>query len=358
MFRNIGRILNYLKNAQRFKKTTMMLMIGFALIIASIPTMFFRNRNKNQNYAITIIVDLPPENENEIEIVDDFFDLPVLIPIHEGVGIFYNAESSKIILPTDIKVISQERNHLHTLYTVTLEGAELPWSIVHMLGYSQRIGLISHKGDTLTIRAFQTSLLKYGQTTYYNYLQIIDPREHYHTIIIIDPGHGGHDPGAPSALGDEYPNEASINLAIALKLLELYDTSGVLLLPTRTTDTFVPIRYRDRLANAAGDYFISIHANGDTNRLSQGTLTLYGSAEGSRELAQAFQSELVIALESRDRGVLYSPGHRILRESNIPVALLEILFMSNPDEAARLANPETQMLIARTIAYVIDTLLV
>jgi len=358
MYFNLKGIFNYIKNAPKSKKTVKVIIVAISSMFVIMPfvfTIFSKSQIRTQDYT-PVIVDISLENQNETE--DDTLLLPVLIPIHEATGIFYNAEYSKIILPPDVKVISQERNHLFTLYTITLEGVDLPWGILHMLGYSQRVGLISHRGDTLTIRAFQTSLLEYGQTTYYNYLQVINPREHYHTIIIIDPGHGGHDPGAPSGLGVEYPNESEVNLAITLKLLEIYNTSGVLLLPTRTTDTSVPVRYRDRLANAVGDYFISIHANGDTNRLSQGTLTLYGSAEGSRELAQALQNELVKVLESRDRGVLYSPAHRILRESNIPVALLEILFISNPDEATRLKNPETQMLIAESIAYVIDTLLV
>jgi N-acetylmuramoyl-L-alanine amidase len=180
---------------------------------------------------------------------------------------------------------------------------------------------------------------------------------HPYTIVIIDAGHGGRDTGAPSVHGRNAPSESEIVLAITHKLLEIFDTPGILLIPTRTQDVFLSTAQRTRIANNIGDYFISIHNNADArSRLSRGMLTLYGTTEGSHQLAQAFQDALVYTLAAQDRGIQYAPQFHILREAEIPVILLELLFLSNPQDATFLATPEAQMKIAQTLADVISTL--
>jgi N-acetylmuramoyl-L-alanine amidase len=192
------------------------------------------------------------------------------------------------------------------------------------------------------------------------YIELVDPRETYHTIVVVDAGHGGHQPGASSyhrRTDRNAPSEAQINLAIVQNLLEIFDEPGILLIPTRTENQFLSTAERTAIANDIGDYFISVHCNADrySNR-PNGTLTLYGIADGSEELARVFQDALISALGSRDRGIHYSPQFHILRESEIPVILLELLFLSNADDATRLAQPQTQMLIAQTIADTIVNL--
>ena len=85
--------------------------------------------------------------------------------------------------------------------------------------------------------------------------------------VVIDPGHGGHDPGA---LGPG-TTEAKIVLDVALRLEKLLKAAGVEVLLTRRTDEYLPLEERTRLANAAqGDLFLSIHANASRNQNAEG----------------------------------------------------------------------------------------
>ena len=275
------------------------------------------------------------------------------IPLYSNGGIFYDTETNRIIMPLSVTILEKTHDVQHFAYTIILDGVYFPRQSLLMLPYSRITATIAQRGERMIIRSQRNIFVRYGYTDYYNYLQIIDPREHYHTIVILDPGHGGFDPGAPSAAGSEYPNEATINLAITMKVLELFDSPGTLIIPTRTENATVLNRNRYRMANAIGDYFISLHGNGDTSPLSHGTLTLYGMAEGSVELAESIQGAITYALGSRDRGISHDPAIMILRNSNIPIALAEILFMSNPTEARKLADPEIQWLLAETLVNVI-----
>lgn len=217
--------------------------------------------------------------------------------------------------------------------------------------------MAAYSGNTLIIRTGYGVRPEYLLDEDYGVIQFTNLRDIYHTIIVIDPGHGGMDTGARNVLGGDTPRESEIVFAISQKLLYVFDAPGVLLLPTRTEDIYTSANARYSLANKVADYFISIHTNadGDSN-MSQGMLTLYGSAPGSGELAQVFQNALVYALGSRDRGTSYSPEIRVIRNTVVPAVLLELLFLSNPEEAARLTDPEVQLLIAQTIAEVIYTL--
>ncbi|MCL2285268.1 MAG: N-acetylmuramoyl-L-alanine amidase [Firmicutes bacterium] len=270
-------------------------------------------------------------------------------------GIFYDPITDIITLPYGVTVASTWHNSAYYIHEITLEGVHLLRRNRLFWAYSDLLINIRQEGDTLNIRTQDSAALRY--CTEGGYIQFVNLRDIYHTIVVIDPGHGGLDTGADNVLGRNAPKESEVVLAISQKLLDIFDEPGILLVPTRTEDVSVNNGDRYSLANRIGDYFVSIHANAcDISRSSGGTLTLYGQAPGSAELAYAFQSALVNALGSRDRGTEFSTGFRILNGSNVPVVLLELLFLSNPTEAERLGDSHTQMLIARTIADVIKGL--
>ncbi|MCL2375717.1 MAG: N-acetylmuramoyl-L-alanine amidase [Firmicutes bacterium] len=280
---------------------------------------------------------------------------PPLISLCWNSGILYDPITNKITLPNGVSVLSAEHNPAYYIHEITLDGANLPRLNRLFMVYSTLVINIEQDGDTLNIRTRHGAAMHLCPEG--RYLQLVNLRDIYHTIVIIDPGHGGIDTGARNVLGRNAPNESAIVLAISQKVLDIFDEPGILLIPTRTTDIQVDNWARYRLANRVADYFISIHANAcDRSRNSQGTLTLYGSAPGSAALAYALQSALVDTLGSQNRGTELSTDFRILNGANIPVALLELLFMSNPAEAERLGDPATQMLIAQTIADVISRL--
>ena len=166
-------------------------------------------------------------------------------------------------------------------------------------------------------------------------------------IIMIDPGHSGTDPGA---VGPSGVKEKDINLAVAERLHLLMADAGIEAYMTRIGDVEVPLAKRTELANSINaDYFISIHANAATSPTAHGTETYHypGSAKG-RALAEEVQRELVNATGLANRGVKEASFY-VLRATVMPAILVELAFLSNPDEEKLLTSSEFQNICARAI---------
>ena len=280
-----------------------------------------------------------------------------LIPLCWDAGIFYDPITRRIPLPYGVDVVSVTQNVAYYIHEIELSGVYLPRKTRWLMYASPFLLNINQYGNRLSLRTRGPVVATYFNNGEYSYIRLVNLSDIYHTIVVIDPGHGGHDTGARNVLGAARPQEADIVLAISQKLLEYFDEPGVLLIPTRTTDEFVELHDRHHIANRAADYFISIHTNADSrSRHSRGMLTLYGDAPGSEELAYKLQTAMVDALGARDRGISHAPEFSILRNSIVPVALLELLFLSNSEDAARMSDPDTQFLVAQTIAEVIREL--
>jgi N-acetylmuramoyl-L-alanine amidase CwlD len=169
-------------------------------------------------------------------------------------------------------------------------------------------------------------------------------------IIVVDPGHGGSDPGAVSASGIQ---EKVINLAVAQKLAPLLESAGATVIMTRKGDQSLTNQQRVEIANQSkGDIYISIHANAYANNESNGTETHYCSensySSASRYLAHQLQSELVSALNLRDRGVKQN-SYYILKNTKMPAALVEMAFLTNPAEEEILKSAEMQAKAAQAL---------
>jgi N-acetylmuramoyl-L-alanine amidase len=108
--------------------------------------------------------------------------------------------------------------------------------------------------------------------------------------IVIDPGHGGHDPGAVGPSGIQ---EKDVVLAIGLRLRELFrEELGVDVVMTRSTDVFIPLEERTAIANKVGaDLFLSVHANAAPNHSAAGIETYYLNLAKTDKVAQLAAKE-------------------------------------------------------------------
>jgi N-acetylmuramoyl-L-alanine amidase len=183
--------------------------------------------------------------------------------------------------------------------------------------------------------AWQPSLLPSGPVPSAASLPDV-PRGRY--TVVIDPGHGGPDPGA---VGINGLRETDVVLDVALQVAQLLQNKGVRVLLTRTTEVDVDLPPRVALANNSGaDLFLSIHANAlsmdrpDVN----GIETFYFESSRARALAQAVQSQmLAISPGSPDRGA--RPGRFfVIRRTVMPSALAEMGFVTGSLDAPRLAD--------------------
>ncbi|MBM5788573.1 MAG: N-acetylmuramoyl-L-alanine amidase [Cyanobacteria bacterium M_DeepCast_200m_mx_001] len=174
------------------------------------------------------------------------------------------------------------------------------------------------------------------------------PRGRYR--VVIDPGHGGPDPGA---VGINGLRETDVVLDVSLQVAQLLQARGVEVLLTRTSEVDVDLPPRVALANNnRADLFLSIHANAlslsrpDVN----GIETFYFQDGRSRRLAEAVQTQMLrVAPGSPDRGA--RPGrYFVIRRTVMPSALAEMGFVTGQLDSPRLADPAFRQRMAVAIA--------
>jgi N-acetylmuramoyl-L-alanine amidase len=208
--------------------------------------------------------------------------------------------------------------------------------------------------------------------------------------IVIDPGHGGEDPGC---IGKKGLQEKQVVLDVARRLKNLLDRKGDLeVILTRESDIFIPLENRTVIANQKeADLYISIHANANRNKKRCGVETFYlnfsqdpsvneiaarenatstknisqmkeiitkivrnSKIVESKELAEKIQINLVGTLSTRykdvkDLGVKGGPFWVLIGVDNVPSVLVEISHLSNITEEARLRSPEYRQQVAQGI---------
>jgi len=172
------------------------------------------------------------------------------------------------------------------------------------------------------------------------------------TTIVIDPGHGGTDPGA-IYFGAK---EKDLNLAMGLKLGQALEQAGYQVIYTHSDDNYVSLTNRSLIANNANPaLFVSIHCNASTNKALRGTTTYYTVSDNANlnnerlKLATAVQSAMVANLGIGDKGVR-TERFLVTRETTMPSILVETGFMSNSQDYSILSNDEKQWVIASSIA--------
>lgn len=165
-------------------------------------------------------------------------------------------------------------------------------------------------------------------------------------IIVGDPGHGGTDPGAVSAVG---AYEKDINLAVALLIEEyLKPVKEIQFYLTRRVDEKRTLAERCRLANNIGaDLLISIHCNASATNKEADWMDVYCYKFGGR--GEALARAVAEGLHS-PRAVRAAPYY-MLRDENtkMPAALAELGFLSNAFNAKKLAHPDYQKMLAKGI---------
>jgi N-acetylmuramoyl-L-alanine amidase len=211
-------------------------------------------------------------------------------------------------------------------------------------------------------------------------------------LIVLDPGHGGHDTGA---LGPSGLAEKDVVLDVTRRVARMVeDKLGIKVAMTRTEDAFIALRERTAYANKLkADLFVSIHANAHPRAVSQGVETFFLSSEAtdnearqlaaiengvvqlespaarqkadvlktilwdlaqsefqqeSSALAETVQDSMSRALGLVNRGVKQA-GFHVLGGAAMPAILIEIGFLTNPKEERRLASAEHRAAAARAI---------
>jgi N-acetylmuramoyl-L-alanine amidase len=166
-------------------------------------------------------------------------------------------------------------------------------------------------------------------------------------VVMIDPGHGGADPGA---IGIGGLREEDIVLSISQQVASLLEREGIQAILTRADDRGLELSTRVQLAQRANaNYFVSIHANSlnmsrpDVN----GVETFYYNS--GRELARSIQNSIMQSVDMNNRGVKQANFY-VLRNTSMPAALVEVGFVTGRDDAAKLSDSGFRTTMAGAIA--------
>lgn len=216
-------------------------------------------------------------------------------------------------------------------------------------------------------------------------------------IIVLDPGHGGKDPGAIGAYAKTY--EKNITLAMGKELKQLLQNKGYVVYLTRETDIFIPLRQRIKIAQKyKADLFMSIHADSAQNRNATGlsVYTLSDTASDKEAAALAERenkadiiggidlggntkevNDILISLsqtDTRNKSSKYATymvqemskrvklvknthrfaGFAVLKAPDVPAALLEMGYLSNRTEEANLRTSSYRKKLAEAVARSVD----
>jgi len=169
-------------------------------------------------------------------------------------------------------------------------------------------------------------------------------------VIVLDPGHGGKDPGASA--------ESAVEKAIVLKVGNLVkqklEADGAKVVMTRTGDTYPTLEDRVKITNDNfGEVFVSIHVNSAASSSAKGTETYYSVSTGDMykediNLATYINNQIVSNADMTNRGVK-KEAYYVINNTIIPAVLVELGFVSNSADRAKLVNDQYVSIFADSI---------
>lgn len=244
-------------------------------------------------------------------------------------------------------------NHIARRIDIRIPGADPNYIYDYMvLGESEDMESLDYSSadgsGTVALTMDKIVEADYSFDEDYLYLDFFSPRELHDRIVVVDAGHGGGAPGAVS--GTHY--EKNITLAIVQQIKALFDEADDMdigVYYTRLDDTNPSLADRVNLANDLdADLFLSVHINSlKGNTGVEGVEVMYNelapdTAFDTKDFAQICLDEEVAALGAKKRNLINGNKIYIIRNSTAPAALVEVGFMNNPNELAKLSDPGYQ----------------
>ncbi|SFK37267.1 N-acetylmuramoyl-L-alanine amidase [Marinilactibacillus piezotolerans] len=308
----------------------------------------------------------------------------------------YIAKSSKY-LNKQVKVLKEAVTYRSTYALISIDGKEIGWVDKNALDIEKVLSekdvtdykaRIVRNGDSVstkpwgtegyTVKAYSQSYLgaevtvkKEATTRRSTYVLValngkelgwidkaalkkLDPNKR---VVVIDAGHGGSDPGAQAG----GVKEKDLNLTVSKKVQTKLKNAGYEVIMTRSTDVFVELSERARIANtSSADIFVSIHTN-SFDSTANGIETYSYNASGNANnpvvandpdrllksslLSEAIQDALLEETGAYDRGVKEANFH-VIRETGMAAVLTEMGFIDNSAERAKLVKDSYQNQIA------------
>lgn len=183
-----------------------------------------------------------------------------------------------------------------------------------------------------------------------------EPKKMYKSIVVLDPGHGGYDPGAQN----KGVNEKDLNFKMLYTLMKPYFSSNapdIKAYWTRTDDSYITLADRAAFAKkVSADIFISLHMNSAANNSANGTEVYYSVSNNgssfsgitSKKMAAFFKTQLIQDLGTKNRGTK-TAAYYVLKHNTVPAVLIELGFISGNTDFAKLKKESFQKKAAKSI---------
>jgi N-acetylmuramoyl-L-alanine amidase len=166
------------------------------------------------------------------------------------------------------------------------------------------------------------------------------------STVVIDAGHGGHDAGG---IASNIIPEKGVALDVARRVQSALRNAGLRTVMTRSSDVFVPLAERVRIANAQKNaIFVSIHFNSGLRRGACGIETFYTSSKGA-VLARSVHQCAMTTTKAENRGVKPAKFY-VLRKNKLTSVLVECGFLTNPSDTALARRADYRQRLANQIA--------
>lgn len=366
-------------------------------------------RLKNYFFLLLIVLSFTPlYNQIKVQFIDsdEYYNLETFS--HNKINYFKLDDFNSIVQGQIKEILLDDRLHFY-LFKKEISFC-IESSFAHVASYSQATGMLEDEyynfyypikyidGQYALPEHFLKEIIPqiFPKTiTYVNDFLLINERNKSSIeVIVLDPGHGGKDPGAEGANGLQ---EKHIVLSIAKKLKSrLENELNVKVLLTRDDDSFISLKERTDFANSNNaDLFVSIHTNAAENKKAHGIEVYYLSEAKNDEsraaqalenavveefegqealleytqadyvisdliqsaqliesinLAYKFQNNLIIESQANDRGVK-SANFYVLRGAYMPSVLVELGFISNLSEGGKLNKGSYQDKLVESLFY-------
>lgn len=313
----------------------------------------------SQNNSFLIIQKPSPDVTYEIH--EDGSTYTIYFGQEEEIPVINNTPLN-ITLPSGIRLsdISSEDNYYKKQISIFIKGdhraffEKNPIVNTYENVSNIKVSYSSSKGTELLITTKSIQGFKYTIVDSKLQVTIDRPSAIYDRIIILDAGHGGKDPGAVKGKTEE----KVINYKVLNEYAkEYFANSGIKVYYTRVDDTLIALADRAAFAKQVeADLFISLHCNSATTSAARGTSVYYSSINKSKTssgltssiLASTLVNNLSKSLGTKNLGII-DKGFVVVRDNSVPAVLIELAFLTNPDDLSLLTSSTSQKKAAKTI---------
>ncbi|MDD5937117.1 MAG: N-acetylmuramoyl-L-alanine amidase [Clostridiales bacterium] len=268
----------------------------------------------------------------------------------------------KIKLPSGVKVSSIKDEDLYKLkqFQIMIPGdhrdfySKNPIANTYDNVANIKVTYNASKQTVITVTTNKIQGYKYQVVNGVLELTVDSPSKIYDRIVVLDAGHGGKDPGAVYGSAQEKVINFNVQNVYAK---DMFAKAGIKVYYTRTDDTLIALADRASFASQVeADLFISVHCNAASNTAARGTSVYYSSINKgkgptgltSKILATNLVNNLSSKLGTKNLGTI-DKGFVVVRDNTVPAVLVELAFLSNPEDKAKLVSASFQKNAAQTI---------